>query len=100
MMFEMISSEWLPSNVSKKCMKFRKSLGDKSVDISATGQRDNNELLKLLKCESKENKICLELEVAYTVCHGNVMGTGSYNGKKHCGEELAKLLQCVLSHKE
>lgn len=95
-MSNFINGDDIPFIASKKCMKLMKVLNDKVVDINATGHRDNNALLKLLKCECKESKICLDVDKSYSTCHSNIMGTGSYKGRKDCGVELAELLQCII----
>jgi hypothetical protein len=85
----------LASLASDKCAKFAKALKERHVDIESTGHKDTNALVNLLKCETKALQVCSRHLAAYEACHKSVMGTGGYQGKKHCGEELKSLLSCV-----
>ena len=84
----------------------------KKIDLTAIGSRPNNALLEFLKCRTKfgagypqENRQqqhqeqhhqrCRALEKSYGNCHASVMGTGAFDGKKHCGDELREWLDCV-----
>eukprot|EP00466_Bigelowiella_natans_P013945 jgi/Bigna1/139476/aug1.50_g14184 len=49
-----------PKVFAKRCRKIRKALGDRKVDINATGSPDNNKL------------------ISYTRCHSAVMGVGMF----------------------
>jgi len=67
----------------------------KTIDLAAIGSRPNNLLLAFLKCHKVIQSDCKDYIKAYTKCHGSVMGTGNYNGQKHCGDELKKWLECA-----
>jgi hypothetical protein len=90
----------LPSTISPSCSKLADALRGKTVDLSATGQRDNNKLDQLIRCEAKARAFCGELLAQYATCHGSVMSVGAYKGKNNCGEELARLKMCVLDGRD
>jgi phosphotransferase system HPr-like phosphotransfer protein len=41
-----------------KCAKLGAALRGRTVELTATGSRDNNALDKLLRCECKERGVC------------------------------------------
>ena len=55
--------------------------------------------VKFLQCESKARKLCDTALKSYEKCHGAVMGTGQYNGRRDCGSELEALFDCVFEHR-
>mmetsp|Transcript_24124 Transcript_24124/g.71083 ORF Transcript_24124/g.71083 Transcript_24124/m.71083 type:complete len:99 (+) Transcript_24124:292-588(+) len=81
--------------VSPKCESLLKALRKKKIDLEATGHPPANALLKFLQCQVKATKSCVDKEKKYMNCHKAIMGTGSYNGRQNCGDEMAKLLSCV-----
>lgn len=84
--------------VAPKCSKLIQPLRGKAVDLHATGDRQTNALIKVLKCQTKETKKCgSELE-RYLRCHNSIMGSGVYEGKKNCGPELMALFMCAFDH--
>jgi hypothetical protein len=85
------------ATIEPKCQSFAKSiLRKKKIDLESIGTKNNNLLVDFLRCQSKSRKHCTNVEKEYAKCHGSVMGTGSFQGKKNCGEELEKLLNCAL----
>ena len=83
---------------SPKCAKFVRPLaGGAAVDLRATGQRTNNALLSLLKCECKARKVCDTPLARYAACHASVMGVGAYQGQPHCGDQLEALYACAVA---
>ena len=81
-------------SVSRKCRKFRKALEGQNVDLAKCGDKTNNALVNLLRCECKQKKIC-EAEIAnYSACHSSVMGAGAFKGRPDCAAELVKLRAC------
>ena len=85
------------SGIAPKCEKYLKPLTrKKKIDLHDIGNQQNNNLLDLLKCQCKANKICTNDQKSYMKCHASVMGTGSFAGKKHCGEEMEVLFRCAM----
>ena len=84
--------------VADKCASEYKSIAKKKkISLEATGDILNNALVTFLQCQVKAvSKGCKGIEKEYSLCHKSFMGTGSYKGKRHCGEELMALYQCVL----
>jgi hypothetical protein len=82
-----------------ECAKHARALAGKTVDLTATGAKDNASLLKLLTCcakvKAREGVACTSELAAYNKCHSAVMSTGSYEGGSHCGRQLPALLRCV-----
>ena len=68
----------------------------KTIDLSATGNPNTNNLLLLLQCQSKTTRECKEKGQEYTMCHNSFMGVGTYKGKKNCGKEMNEFYQCLL----
>ena len=64
------------------------------MHLRATGCRANNDLVRLLVCESGRS-LCREAIAAHGACHAGVMGAGSFEGRRDCGDELAALRACV-----
>eukprot|EP00090_Calanus_glacialis_P002251 TRINITY_DN11687_c0_g1_i1.p1 TRINITY_DN11687_c0_g1~~TRINITY_DN11687_c0_g1_i1.p1 ORF type:complete len:105 (-),score=38.21 TRINITY_DN11687_c0_g1_i1:62-376(-) len=95
-----VAGDSLPASSVKKCEKFRKLLVGKEVTLSNTGDKLPNQLVSFLTCQVKNSPIpsCKDLVTSYEKCHNSVMGTGSYpaTGRRHCGEELAGLYNCVV----
>mmetsp|Transcript_1708 Transcript_1708/g.3118 ORF Transcript_1708/g.3118 Transcript_1708/m.3118 type:complete len:123 (-) Transcript_1708:92-460(-) len=89
------------TTIEPKCQTYVKSISrkNKSIDLEAIGTKHNNHLVDFLRCQAKTRKQCSHIEKAYLKCHGSVMGTGSFQGNKHCGEELENFLNCVLKQK-
>ena len=103
------------ATIDEKCDKYLKLIKrKKKIDLEAIGSEQNNILLDLLRCQSKQmmstrrmttdsnnspnsnNNGCSNVEKVYTKCHSSVMGTGNFNGRKHCGQELQYFLDCVM----
>lgn len=83
-------------DIDPKCQKYVAAIGRKKrVDLDAIGTPANNNVVEFLKCQTRATKLCVDMNRAYEKCHSSVMGTGNYQGKKHCGEELEKLLDCA-----
>jgi hypothetical protein len=88
------------ATIDEKCDKYLKLIKrKKKIDLEAIGSKQNNILLNLLRCQSKQMSIrrmkndsnnnnngCSNVEKFYTKCHSSVMGTGNFNGRKHCGQ--------------
>eukprot|EP00092_Neocalanus_flemingeri_P035662 GFUD01038827.1.p1 GENE.GFUD01038827.1~~GFUD01038827.1.p1 ORF type:complete len:121 (+),score=44.15 GFUD01038827.1:111-473(+) len=95
-----ISGDSLPVSSTKKCDKLRKLLAGKTISLTATGDKLPNQLVSFLSCQVKSSPVpsCKQLLTAYEKCHNSVMGTGSYptTGRRHCGEELESLYNCVV----
>lgn len=86
------------ATIEPKCQAYAKSISrKKSIDLEAIGTPTNNHLVDFLRCQAKARKKCTNVEKAYAKCHSSVMGTGSFQGKKNCGEELEKFLDCALN---
>ncbi|KAL9180096.1 hypothetical protein ACHAXT_008066 [Thalassiosira profunda] len=96
------------SDIAPACFKFHRPLSKKRkrLDTADIGTPAYNLLLQLLRCQVKHPNIsgaggdakkCVKAEKAYSACHAAVMGVGSYNGRKHCGEEMESLFACVNS---
>mmetsp|Transcript_13709 Transcript_13709/g.15038 ORF Transcript_13709/g.15038 Transcript_13709/m.15038 type:complete len:109 (+) Transcript_13709:50-376(+) len=94
-MVDIKGNEYPFSSVSSKCTLQHKSIKKKKINLSATGSPANNALVSFLRCQVKATKTCADFEKEYTLCHKSFMGTGSYNGKRECGEELEALYTCV-----
>ena len=83
--------------IEGKCEKYLKSIKrKKKIDLRSIGYQQNNNLLDLLYCQCKVKKECKDVEKMYSKCHSSVMGTGSFNGRKSCGEELKNLFECAI----
>uniref|UniRef100_A0A7S2TYY2 Uncharacterized protein n=1 Tax=Lotharella oceanica TaxID=641309 RepID=A0A7S2TYY2_9EUKA len=80
---------------AKRCRKIRRALGEREIDLGATGSQDNNKLVSLLKCESRARRKCEDVSKRYAQCHAAIMGVGMFKGKRNCRNELASWLQCV-----
>jgi hypothetical protein len=95
----MKGSEIPTLRIASKCQSEYNSIKKKKdISLQTTGDQKTNLLLNLLRCQVKATtaKSCKEIEKEYTKCHQSFMGTGSYKGKKHCGDELQALYDCVL----
>jgi hypothetical protein len=91
-------SSFPASLVSAKCAYDYKSVAKKKViDLEATGSPKTNLMLALLRCETEATKTCQGFEKEYTKCHKSFMGVGSYKGKRHCGDEMSRLHDCIAS---
>ena len=86
------------SNVDPKCLPLLRQLLKKTMDYAATGNKYNNVLVSFFECQGKKQKSCPKVLKAYRQCHSSVMGTGSFNGKKHCGDELLQVKTCILKN--
>lgn len=85
------------TEIAAKCEKYLKAITKKrKIDLQSIGSPPNNNFLDLLRCQCKVKKECKAVEKSYMKCHSSVMGTGSFDGRKHCGEELEKLSECAL----
>ena len=93
----------------KKCLSEWQSVHKKNkINLEMTGDKKTNALLAFLKCQQKAKKssgaantsTCQAEEREYTSCHQSFMGVGSYKGKKHCGDPLGDLFNCILSGAE
>ena len=84
----------VPSANKKKRKK------QKTINLDDIGNRNYNSLLELLQCQSKVvggGKKCKDAQKRYAACHGAVMGTGSYDGRRHCGKEIEELYSCTMT---
>ncbi|KAL3782997.1 hypothetical protein ACHAWO_011715 [Cyclotella atomus] len=109
-----INTSSLPpiTSINPSCQKQFNSLPKRKkkaiIDTDAIGTPTYNILLEFLRCQVKhpnttfdaatgsdKKKECLKPEKMYSACHMAVMGVGNYEGKKHCGEEMLQLFQCV-----
>mmetsp|Transcript_7201 Transcript_7201/g.10672 ORF Transcript_7201/g.10672 Transcript_7201/m.10672 type:complete len:102 (-) Transcript_7201:2495-2800(-) len=97
-MVKVDSTKISSSSIAVKCEKYAKPLlkRKKIIDLDSIGNQQNNNLVDFLNCQCKALKACADVQKSYSNCHSSVMGTGSYVGRKNCGEELEKLLTCVL----
>ena len=82
------------SDPMPRCAKYARALGRQRVDLRATGGRANNDLVRLLVCESGRS-LCRDAVAAHAACHAAVMGVGAFEGRRDCGAELAALRACV-----
>mmetsp|Transcript_12081 Transcript_12081/g.18142 ORF Transcript_12081/g.18142 Transcript_12081/m.18142 type:complete len:100 (-) Transcript_12081:383-682(-) len=83
--------------VAPKCEKILSSIKrKKKIDLDAIGSQANNNLVDLLRCQCRAKKMCQDTEKSYSKCHSSVMGTGSYAGRKTCGDELETLFNCAM----
>jgi hypothetical protein len=87
-----------PEKVAPRCAaKYLKPVAKLSnIDLERIGDRKNNILLDLLRCQVKVEKSCKPRQRSYELCHASVMGTGNFEGRKDCGKELESLFQCAL----
>lgn len=84
-------------SIEVSCEKYLKSIRrKKKLDLQSIGSQQNNNLLDLLFCQCKARKKCREVKKIYSNCHRSIMGTGSFDGRKHCGDELEKLYECAI----
>jgi len=84
-------------NVAPKCTKYLQPvLKISKIDLNNIGDRKNNTLVDLLRCQVKATKTCTSQHKDYESCHSSVMGTGNHEGRKNCGKELQLLYQCAL----
>mmetsp|Transcript_31453 Transcript_31453/g.45885 ORF Transcript_31453/g.45885 Transcript_31453/m.45885 type:complete len:99 (+) Transcript_31453:37-333(+) len=84
------------STIAPKCSKFVQPLRKRTVNTEQIGNRHYNVLLDFVRCQRKVNKTCSGEDKSYSLCHASVMGTGSYEGRKHCGEEFKEFFDCVM----
>ena len=87
------------SAIAPRCAKYHTSVQKlKSIDLDAIGDRKNNVLLDLMRCQVKADKSkCQKESKLYENCHAGVMGIGNFEGRKNCGKELKVLYQCLFS---
>mmetsp|Transcript_29222 Transcript_29222/g.100896 ORF Transcript_29222/g.100896 Transcript_29222/m.100896 type:complete len:94 (+) Transcript_29222:50-331(+) len=79
---------------SPKCARLASAL-PAVVRLKATGARDNNDLVRFLKCEVQARKACLDAAQAHSLCHRSVMSVGAFDGKSDCGDALQALHACL-----
>lgn len=83
-----------------RCGKARKEVGKAgSVDPTATGSKENNLLIKLLRCQEKHDrgvKDCQKWMSQHDECFKSVMGVGGFEGEKNCAKQLEAWFQCQL----
>ena len=97
-MTEIKGSVFPHKTVVTKCMSHYDTIKKKKkIDLNATGDPKTNSLLFLLQCQSNATKQCKQKEHDYSLCHKSFMGVGSYKGKRHCGEEMEALYDCIIS---
>lgn len=84
--------------VAGKCQSEQSKNKEKQemFSLTTTGDKKTNQLLSFLQCQVKAVKTCDDKSRAYTKCHQSFMGTGSYQGRKHCGLEMQALWECVI----
>lgn len=87
------------SSIAPRCVKYHTSVQKlKSIDLDAIGDRKNNVLLDLMRCQVKADKSkCQKESKLYETCHAGVMGIGNFEGRKNCGKELEVLYRCLFS---
>ena len=85
----------LAATVDPKCEKALKALRGKSVDLTKTGHKEINALMKAVECQVKASGNGNKELAAYELCHKSVMGTGNYKGQPNCSEYLTKLLAAL-----
>lgn len=84
--------------IAPKCNKYLQQVTKMSkIDLDNIGDRKNNALVELLRCQVKATKTCTAQQKNYESCHSSVMGTGNHEGRKNCGIELELLYKCALS---
>mmetsp|Transcript_5691 Transcript_5691/g.10797 ORF Transcript_5691/g.10797 Transcript_5691/m.10797 type:complete len:109 (-) Transcript_5691:142-468(-) len=85
-------------SIAPRCIKYLKPVQNKkSIELDSIGDRRNNALLDLIRCQVKADKSkCRNESKRYESCHASVMGVGNYEGKKHCGGELEILYKCTM----
>ena len=85
--------------IAPRCVKYHNSVRKlKSIDLDAIGDRKNNVLLDLIRCQVKADKAACQRESKlYENCHAGVMGIGNFEGRKNCGQELEVLYKCLFS---
>ena len=85
-----------------KCQKYLTPIlrKKKAIPLDSIGSPRNNQLLDFLYCQTKASKTCKKADKAYRSCHASVMGTGSYDGRKHCADELEALFHCISGSEE
>lgn len=91
------------TNGKKKCLAEWQAIQKKKINLDITGDKKTNALLAFLKCQAKASKAadvipsCQIQDKEYTLCHQSFMGVGSYKGKRHCGDQMEALYNCVCS---
>ena len=87
------------ASIAPRCAKYHTSVQKlKSIDLDAIGDRKNNVLLDLMRCQVKADKTqCQKESKLYENCHAGVMGIGNFEGRKNCGKELEVLYKCLFS---
>ena len=93
------------NNGKKKCLaEWQTIQKKKKISLDTTGDKKTNALLAFLKCQAKASKAaevipsCQAQDKEYALCHQSFMGVGSYKGKKHCGDQMEALYNCVCSN--
>ena len=100
-----IGSSGENENIAPKCKKLLKAVQKKKIKLENIGDPTYNNFLELVRCQMKANKnnmlndgkiSCVTQSKQYEACHASIMGTGSFDGRKHCADELEALFRCVL----
>ena len=86
------------ASIDPKCEGLLKALRGKSLDLTKTGHKEINFLVKAITCQAKASREGAKELAQYELCHKSVMGTGSFKGQASCGDYLTKLLAVVCQH--
>ena len=88
----------IAASIEPKCEGLLKALRGKSLDLTKTGHKEINFLVKAITCQAKASGKGAKELAQYELCHKSVMGTGSFKGQPSCGDYLTKLLGAVCQH--
>ena len=88
----------IAASIDPKCEGHLKALRGKSLDLTKTGHKEINFLVKAVSCQAKASGKGAKELAQYELCHKSVMGTGSFKGQPSCGDYLTKLLAAVCQH--
>ena len=88
----------IAASIDPKCEGLLKALRGKSLDLTKTGHKEINFLVKAITCQAKASGKGAKELAQYELCHKSVMGTGSFKGQPSCGDYLTKLLGAVCQH--
>ncbi|GMH66497.1 hypothetical protein TrLO_g6638 [Triparma laevis f. longispina] len=83
----------------KAVSKFLAKSKTNSIDLSACGSKENNALVALYRCETKNFDVCKSEQKMYENCHSSVMGVGTFENGSDCAKQLTALRVCVQQRK-
>jgi hypothetical protein len=82
--------------VAPKCQKFLSSIKRKQkIDLDAIGSQANNNLVDLLRCQCRAEKICKDIEKSRNRIQ-NATAALVWELRKTCGDELETLFNCAM----